>query len=129
MRNDYYRIKINNLDINIDGIKYEYSQQDKDESGRSDDFTMTRDVAGLLNKIYCDLKDRNNLTGTTLDNILSLVDLTECQLNYYDLRKKQRITKHMYVVFDPIEIEIINNEPVAKAFQMRFIQMDIDEVR
>lgn len=129
MDNDYYKIKVNDLDIIVDGIKYEYSQQDKDEAGRSDDYTMTRDVAGLLNKIYCDMKDRNNLSGETLDNILSIVDLTECQFNYYDLRKKKRLTKPMYIVFDPIEVDIIDNEPVAKEFQIRFIQMDIDEVR
>ena len=42
-----------NILIDIDNISFEYSQQDSEASGNSEDGTMYRDVIGLKNKIYC----------------------------------------------------------------------------
>lgn len=121
-------IQVDNETYIVDGISYEYSQQDSEQSGRSDDGTMYRDVVGLANKIYCDFNDKDKWKEATLSNLLKLVKKTSCSFNYFDLLAFQRVTKPMYIVSDPIKVDLINGEFVAQPFQIRFIQMDVDEI-
>lgn len=123
-----YEIQVDNETIIVDKLSYEYSQLDGDKSGRSDDGTMYRDVVGLTNKVYCDFNDKDKWKGQALANILKLVKKTSCQLNYFDLETNARVTKDMYIVSDKIEVDLINNEFVAHPFQIRFIQMDVDNL-
>ena len=120
----------NNILITVDKLSYEYSQQDSEASGNSEDGTMYRDVIGLKNKIYCKFDDPELRTGTNLDNLLELISLSSMNVNYYDRRKKSRITKSMYFVVDKIELNPceINNDYIAEPFEARFIQMTIDSV-
>lgn len=116
--------------ITVDKLSYEYSQQDSEASGNSEDGTMYRDVIGLKNKIYCKFEDPELRTGTNLDNLLELISLSSMNVNYYDRRKKARTTKSMYFVVDKIELNPceINNDYIAEPFEARFIQMTIDSV-
>ena len=120
----------NNILITVDKLSYEYSQQDSEASGNSEDGTMYRDVIGLKNKLYCKFEDPELRTGKNLDNLLDLISLSSMNVNYYDRRKKSRITKFMYFVVDKIELNPceINDDYIAEPFEARFIQMTIDSV-
>ena len=110
-----------------DGISYEYSQQDGDNAGRSDDGTMTRDVIGLTNKVYCQFNSKDRWYGSELSRLLKLLKKKECSFNYFDAKENQRITKRMYIVSDKCESTLIDNETYLKSpIEMRFIQMDVD---
>ena len=123
-----YEIKIDNTTYEVDGISFEYAQQDSEQSGRSDDGTMYRDVAGLANKVYCDFKNKDKWKEQTLSNLLKELKKTSCSFNYYDALNYQRITRDMYLVADKVQVDLINGEFVAQPFQIRFIQMDLDDV-
>ena len=114
----------------VDKLSYEYSQQDSEASGNSEDGTMYRDVIGLKNKIYCKFDDPELRTGTNLDNLLYFIGLSSMNVNYYDRRAKARVTKSMYFVVDKIELNPceINDDYIAEPFEARFIQMTIDSV-
>lgn len=119
-----------NVLIVVDKLSFEYSQQDSEASGNSEDGTMYRDVIGLKNKIYCRFEDPELRTGTNLDNLLYLIGLSSMNVNYYDRRSKSRVTKSMYFVTDKIELNPceINDDYIAEPFEARFIQMTIDQV-
>ena len=123
-----YDIKIDNNIYTVDGISFEYAQQDSEQSGRSDDGTMYRDVVGLANKVYCDFKDKDKWKEQDLSNILKEIKKTSCSFNYYDPLNFERITRDMYLVADQIKVDLINGEFVAQPFQIRFVQMDLDDV-
>lgn len=123
-----YKIIVDNETYIVDDISYEYSQQDGENAGRSDDGTMYRDVVGLINKVSCDFKDMDKWKGTTLSNLLKLVDKTSCSFTFFDPKHYEVITRKMYIVSDKIQIYIINDEIIAKPFQIRFVQMDVDNL-
>lgn len=119
-----------NVLIQVDKLSFEYSQQDSEASGNSEDGTMYRDVIGLKNKIYCRFEDPELRTGANLDNLLYLISLSSMNVNYWDRRSKTRVTKSMYFVTDKIELNPceINDDYIAEPFEARFIQMTIDHV-
>jgi hypothetical protein len=120
-----YQIKVNNTTFNCDHISFEYSQQDGESSGRSEDGTMTRDVIGLINKIYCGFDYKQ---GSELTNLLNVAKhITSANVTYVDPSDGE-VTKNMYVTCDKIEVLLINGVYVANPFEMRFIQMSCDEV-
>lgn len=123
-----YEIQVDGITYLVDDISYEYSQQDGENAGRSDDGTMTRDVVGLINKVSCDFNNSNVLRGDNLSNILKLIEKTSCTFNYFDPKENKRITKNMYVVADAVKVFLINDEFIAQPFQIRFIQMDVDNI-
>ena len=120
------QFKVDNVLFSADAISYEYSQLDGESAGRSDDGTMYRDVIGLTNKVSYDFIDFRN--EDELSNILKLLEKTSCSLYYYDLKEKDWITKNMYVVGDPIKAKAIGDKITSEAFQIRFIQMDVDDI-
>lgn len=123
-----YDIKIDNNTYTVDDISFEYAQQDSEQSGRSDDGTMYRDVVGLANKVYCDFKDKDKWKEQNLSNLLKEIKKTSCSFNYYDPMNFERITRNMYLVADQIKVNLVNGEFIAQPFQIRFIQMDLDDV-
>ena len=123
-----YEITVDGITYIVDDISYEYAQLDGENAGRSENGTMYRDVIGLTNKVSCDFKDKNKWKGATLSNLLKLVEKTSCSFNYFDIKENARVTKKMYIVSDPIKINLINDEIVAQQFQIRFIQMDVDSI-
>ena len=123
-----YEIKVDEATFIVDDISYEYAQLDSENAGRSEDGTMYRDVIGLTNKVSCDFNDKDKWKDATLSEILKLVEKTSCSFNYFDIKDNQRVTKDMYIVSDPIKINLINDEVIAQPFQIRFIQMDVDNI-
>lgn len=121
-------IQVDGITYVVDGLSYEYSQLDGDSAGRSDDGTMYRDVIGLTNKVSCDFNDMDKWKGTILSNLLKLVEKTSCSFTYFDIKENAVITKNMYVVSDAITINLVNDEMVAQPFQIRFIQMNVDDI-
>jgi len=120
------QFKVDNVTFTADGISYEYSQVDGENAGRSDDGTMYRDVIGLTNKVSYDFNDFRS--EDEISNILNLLEKTSCSLYYYDLKEKDWITKNMYVVGDAVQAKVIGDEFTSEPFQIRFIQMDVDDV-
>ena len=124
-----YEVLINEEKFTIDGIDYEYSQQDGDAAGRSDDGTMTRDVVGLANKVYCKFNDKSKWYGINLSKLLKLTEIKECDFNYFDAKAYERITRRMYLVADKCECTLIDGETYMKSdIEFRFIQMDLDNI-
>ena len=114
------------INFSADAISYEYQQLDGDNAGRSDDGTMYRDVIGLTNKVSYDFSDFRS--EQEISNILRLLEKTECSLKYYDLKEMNFITKRMYVVGDAVKLKKIGEERTVEPFQIRFIQMDVDNI-
>lgn len=117
--------------ITFDLISYEYAQQDSEASGNSEDGTMYRDVIGLKNKIYLKFDDPELRSGTNLDNILDLLNESSMTVNYYDKKKKTRVSKLMYFVCDKIKSQpttVDDDAFIAEPFEGRFIEMTIDPV-
>lgn len=120
-----YQVKVNTTTLNCDHISFEYSQQDSESSGRSENLTMYRDVLGLINKIYCGFDYKQGSELTSLLNIAKHV--TSASVTYVDPEAGE-VTKNMYVTCDKIEVLLINDVYIAQPFEMRFIQMDGDAV-
>lgn len=116
--------------LKIDLISYEYSQQDSEASGNSEDGTMYRDVIGLKNKLYLQFDDPELRSGDNLDVIMQLLGETNMNVNYYDKRAKARVTKLMYFVCDKLKSQPcrIDGDFIVEPFEARFIQMTIDPV-
>lgn len=123
---DKSQFKVDNVLFTANSISYEYAQLDGENAGRSDDGTMYRDVIGLTNKVsydFIDFRDEDELSS-----ILQLLEKSSCSLYYYDLKEKGWITKDMYVVGDPVKAKCIGDQFTSEAFQIRFIQMDVDDI-
>lgn len=120
------QFKVDNILFSADAISYEYAQLDGEDAGRSDDGTMYRDVIGLTNKVSYDFNDFRS--EDEISNILKLLEKTSCSLYYYDLKEKDWITKNMYVVGDAVQAKAIGDTFTSEPFQIRFIQMDVDDV-
>ena len=118
--------KVDNELFVADDISYEYAQLDGDNAGRSDDGVMYRDVIGLTNKVSYDFKDYRS--EEEISKILKLLKKTSCSLYYYDLLEKGWITKNMYAVGDSVKAKIIEDSITSEPFQIRFIQMDTDDI-
>ena len=123
-----YIIEIDGVQYKIDGLKFNYSQLDGDDAGRGDDASMTRDVKGLLNKVTCLFKDSEMLIGENLSKLLKLLEKKECTFSFFDAKDNSRITKHMYIVADEVEVVLLNGEFMAKEFQLRFTPMEVDSI-
>lgn len=123
---DFKTIVVDGTSFKVDNIGYEYAQLDGESAGRSEDGSMYRDVIGLTNKVYCDFI--NFRSGSELSSLLHLLEKTSCSFTYYDPKEMRRITKNMYVVGD--KVNVINVDGVLKAekFQIRFIQMNVDDI-
>ncbi len=118
--------KADGILFSADSIQYEYSQLDGESAGRSDDGTMYRDVIGLTNKVSYDFVDFRD--EKEISKILKLLEKTSCFLEYYDLKEMKFITKNMYVVGDSVKFKKIGNERTSEPFQIRFIQMNVDDI-
>ena len=120
------QFKVDNVLFSADAISYEYAQLDGESAGRSDDGTMYRDVIGLTNKVSYDFNDFRS--EDEISDILKLLEKTSCSLYYYDLKEKAWVTKNMYVTGDAVQAKAIGDEFTSEPFQIRFIQMDVDDV-
>jgi len=124
MVTDKYKVIANGVTLACDRFDQEYAQLDGDTSGRSEDGTLYRDVIGMTTQLYCGF---NMKSGTELREILSLLSLTNMNVNYYDFRTGTRVTKPCYVVADKIDVKLINGVEIATNFEIKFIQMNTDK--
>lgn len=118
------QFKIDDTIYTADGIGWEYSMQEGDNAGRSDDGTMYHDVIGMIKKVYYDFKDYRNEEKTS--SLINLLEETDCQVTYYDLKEKNFVTKSMYVAGDKITALLINDEFHTEPFQIRFITNKVE---
>ena len=116
--------KINNNVFVSDNISWEYSMQEGDNAGRSDDGTMHHDVIGMIKKVYYDFIDYRDEERTT--ELINLLEETDCDVTYYDLKEKDFVTKSMYVTGDKITAKLINDEFHTEPFQIRFITNGVE---
>lgn len=126
--NEKYIVEIDETKYKVDGLKFHYSQLDGENAGRGDDASMTRDVKGLLNKVTCLFKDSEMLIGENLSKLLKLLEKKECTFSFFDAKDNSRITKHMYIVADEVEVVLLNGEFMAKEFQLRFTPIEVDSI-
>lgn len=123
-----YEIKVDNVTFVVDDISFNYSQQDGENAGRTDDGTMYRDVVGLINKVSCDFKNADKWRGATLSTLLKLLEKTSCSFSYCDPKENSIVTKDMYIVADDVKVYVLDDEFVAQPFQIRFTQMGVDDI-
>lgn len=116
--------KVNGTVYSADDIGWEYSLQEGDNAGRSDDGTMYHDVIGMIKKVYFDFKDFRDETKTA--ELINLLEETDCNLTYYDLKAKDFITKKMYVAGDKITAKLVDGVFYVEPFQIRFITNGVE---
>lgn len=110
--------KINNKIISADAIDWEYSLQEGDKAGRTDDGTMWHDVIGMLEKVSYDFKDYRDEESTAY--LINLLEETDIDVTFYDLKERSFVTKSMYVSGDKIKAKLIDDEFYTEPFQIRF---------
>ncbi len=116
--------KINDTIYTADNIGWEYSMQEGDNAGRSDDGTMWHDVIGMIKKVYYDFIDYRDEEKTS--ELINLLEETDCNVTYYDLKEKKFVTKSMYVAGDKITAKLINDKFHTAPFQIRFITNGVE---
>lgn len=116
--------KINNTVYTSDKIGWEYQMQEGDNAGRSDDGSMVHDVVGMLSKVYYDFTDYRDEEKAS--ELLNLLEETEAEVTYYDLKQKSFVTKSMYVSGDKINANLYNEEFYVDPFQIRFTSNKVE---
>ena len=117
-----YEVVINNdITLVADGIGWEYPQTDGEGSGATDENVMFREVLPERDKIT--LRFEKGKTEAEIRTVLGVRALDECEVNFYDLRAGERLTKTMYPVADAINAHmLVNGEFICEPFELRFIQ-------
>lgn len=111
----------NPIELEADGIGWEYPQTDGEGSGATDENVMIREVLPERDKIT--LRFEKGTSEEKIREILTVRKMKECEVEFYDLREGNRLTKKMYPVSDEIKAAyLINDEFVAEAFELRFVQ-------
>ena len=122
-----YRVIINPsssepIELDADGMGWEYPQTDGEGSGATDENVMIREVLPERDKIT--LTFEKDVTEAEIRKILTVRRMEECEVDFYDLREGKRLTKQMYPVSDAINAAyLINGDFVVDPFELRFIQM------
>lgn len=122
-----YRVIINPsssnpIELNADGMGWEYPQTDGEGSGATDENVMIREVLPERDKIT--LTFEKGTKEAEIRKILNVRKMDECEVEFYDLREGKRLTKQMYPVSDAIKAAyLINDNFVVDPFELRFVQM------
>ena len=113
-------IIVNGQTISVDGLSWEYPQTDSESSGATDGNVMIRDVLPERMKIACAFQFMDEAKAA---QILQIRALTECTVDFYDLRSRGRRTLQMYPVADEIKSHmLIDGTFYVEPFELRFIQ-------
>lgn len=113
---------INPIELNADGMGWEYPQTDGEGSGATDENVMIREVLPERDKIT--LTFEKGTKEAEIRKILNVRKMDECEVEFYDLREGKRLTKQMYPVSDAIKAAyLINDNFVVDPFELRFVQM------
>lgn len=115
-----HEIIVNGQTIAVDGISWEYPQTDSESSGATDANVMIRDVLPERMKIACTFQYMDEAKAA---QVLQIRALTECTVDFYDLRSRGRRTLQMYPVSDEIKAHMLTNGTFyMEPFELRFIQ-------
>lgn len=115
-----HEIIVNGQTIAVDGISWEYPQTDSESSGATDANVMIRDVLPERMKIACTFQYMDEAKAA---QVLQIRALTECEVDFYDLRSRGRRKLQMYPVADDIKAHmLINGTFYVEPFELRFIQ-------
>jgi hypothetical protein len=117
-----YEIVVNgNITLKAAGMHWEYPQTDGEGSGATDENVMFREVLPERDVLAAEFK---YLTEAEVRAVLQVRAMTDCSVNFYDLRAGGRVTKKMYPVSDRIKAaQLLSGEFVVEPFELRFIQM------
>lgn len=109
------------IEIEADGMGWEYPQTDGEGSGATDENVMIREVLPERDKIT--LRFEKDTSEAKIRKILNVRAMDECWVDFYDLREGKRLKKKMYPVSDEIKAAyLIKDEFVVEPFELRFIQ-------
>ncbi len=110
------------IELDADGMGWEYPQTDGEGSSATDENVMIREVLPERDKIT--LRFEKGTTEAKIRQILAVRAMDECEVEFYDLREGDRLKKKMYPVSDEIKAAyLINDEFVVEPFELRFVQM------
>lgn len=116
-----YEIQVNGLTYNIDGIYWDYPQTDSEQTTRTDENVLYRDVLPEMVKIGVRF---DHPTEDEISRILKMRKLEECQVTYWCIREMQYVTKTMMPVSDEIHaLALKDGSFICEPFEVRFIQM------
>jgi hypothetical protein len=116
--------KINDKVYTADNIAWEYSMQEGEQAGRTDDGSMWHDVIGMLSKVYYDFMDYKDEDGVS--ELINLIGESDVNVTYYDLKSKSFVTRSMYITGDKITAKLINGSFVIEPFQIRLITNKVE---
>lgn len=116
--------KINDKVYTADNIVWEYSMQEGEQAGRTDDGSMWHDVIGMLSKVYYDFMDYKDEDGVS--ELINLIGESDVNVTYYDLKSKSFVTRSMYITGDKITAKLINGSFVIEPFQIRLITNKVE---
>ncbi len=116
--------KINDKIYTADNIAWEYSMQEGEQAGRTDDGSMWHDVIGMLSKVYYDFMDYKDEDGVS--ELINLIGESDVNVTYYDLKSKSFVTRSMYITGDKITAKLINGSFVIEPFQIRLITNKVE---
>lgn len=116
--------KINDKVYTADNIAWEYSMQEGEQAGRTDDGSMWHDVIGMLSKVYYDFMDYKDEDGVS--ELINLIGESDVNVTYYDLKSKSFVTRSMYIAGDKITAKLINGSFVIEPFQIRLITNKVE---
>lgn len=115
-----YEIVVDGQTIAVDGMSWEYPQTDSESSGATDANVMIRDVLPERMKLVCRFEYMDEVKAS---KVLQIRALTECTVNFYDLRSRARRTLQMYPVSDEVKAYmLIDGTFYVEPFELRFIQ-------
>lgn len=115
-----YEIVVDGQTIAVDGMSWEYPQTDSESSGATDANIMIRDVLPERMKLVCKFEYMDEVKAS---KVLQIRALTECTVNFYDLRSRARRTLQMYPVSDEVKAYmLIDGTFYVEPFELRFIQ-------
>lgn len=116
--------KINDKIYTADNIAWEYSMQEGEQAGRTDDGSMWHDVIGMLSKVYYDFMDYKDEDGVS--ELINLIGESDVNVTYYDLKSKSFVTRSVYITGDKITAKLINGSFVIEPFQIRLITNKVE---
>jgi hypothetical protein len=109
------------VQLRPDKISYGYPQTDGEGSGATDENRMFREVLPERDTLKLLFSYPDEATAQKLMRVRALVD---CQVDFYDLRSRARMTKTMYPVGDDlVTLGLLNGNLLFEPYELRFIQM------
>lgn len=113
----------------IDGIWWDYPQTDAESSGATDENVFFRDVLPRRMKFGGTFQVPNEEMAS---KVLKMRKKESCEVNFWDLETRTRVTRTMYPTCDAVKAQVLFNDDGTEEFvcediEVRFTQMIPDE--